>query len=116
MIQKKEVKKKIKKKFGSRNGDIKQQQLAAIPEQLLVPHQAAVQAQRSLSTAEISHRQKDPGKDVEADGQGGEIVSTEQNEFEKFAALHTRHPARHISTTPPDLLQVRGPNAPAALK
>jgi hypothetical protein len=53
---------------------------------------------------------------MEIDGQSGEVVSTEQNEFEKFTALHPGHFARHISTVTPNLLQVRGSDAIVAFK
>lgn len=48
---------------------------------------------------------------MEADGQGGEAVSAEQDEFEEQPTIHTRHPARHLPAIAFNLLKVRGSNA-----
>jgi len=44
---------------------------------------------------------------VEADGQGGQIVSTFQDEPEELPAVHTRHTARHLSTAQVHIHPVR---------
>lgn len=44
---------------------------------------------------------------METDGQGGQIVSTFQNEPEELAAVHTRHTAGHLSATTVHIHTVR---------
>lgn len=48
---------------------------------------------------------------MEADGQSGKAVSTEQDEPEEQPAIYPRHTPRHVPATSFDLLEIRGPNA-----
>ena len=48
---------------------------------------------------------------MEADGQSGQAVSAEQDEFKEQPAIHPRHPARHLPAVAFNLLKVRGSNA-----
>jgi hypothetical protein len=64
-----------------------------------------------LHSTEINDGQENTWKDMEADGQSGEVMSTEQNEFEEFSAIHSRHPTRYLSATAFDLFEIRRTNA-----
>jgi len=69
-----------------------------------------VQASRgflgSCHSSQTGHRQAYPGQNMEADGQGRQVVSAAENESEKLAPLHPRHPARHVPKAETHLLQI----------